>query len=179
MVLIKGNYMELYDILDDSGAVIGKAGRDEIHRGDKLLHGVVHLLVFNDQGQLLLQKRSPAKIIEPGKWDTSVGGHIDAGETVEQALPRETEEELGIRNPLCERLYSSIMETDIERELVATFRCIWNGPIAFNPEEISEVAWFTPEEVESMLGAGVLTPNFEQEWDNYLRWKRAKKRVRK
>jgi isopentenyldiphosphate isomerase len=162
--------MELYDILDDSGAVIRQAGRDEIHRGDKLLHGVVHLLVFNDRGKLLLQKRSSAKHIEPGKWDTSVGGHIDAGETVEQALPRETEEELGIRNPVCERLYASIMETDIERELVASFRCTWNGPIAFNPEEISEVAWYTPDEVESMLGTGVLTPNFEQEWDYYLRW---------
>ena len=164
--------MELYDILDDSAIVVGKAGRDEIHRGDKLLHGVVHLLVFNDHGLLLLQKRSSAKQIEHGKWDTSVGGHIDAGETVEHALPRETAEELGIVNPVCERLYTSIVETDIEREFVTTFQCTWNGPIAFNPEEISEVAWYTPEDIESMLGTGVLTPNFEQEWDNYLRWEK-------
>ena len=163
--------MERYDILDESGAVVGQTDRDGIHDGSRLLHGVVHLLVFNDRGQLILQKRAMAKLIEPGKWDTSVGGHIDSGETIEQALARETAEELGIRDAPCERLYTYIAETDIERELVTAYRCTWNGPIVFPADEIEEVAWYTPGEVESMRGTGLLTPNFEQEWEQYLRWK--------
>ncbi len=165
--------MELYDILDESGDVVGKTDRDGIHDGLRLLHGVVHLLVFNGRGQLLLQKRAITKQIEPGKWDTSVGGHIDSGETVEQALPRETQEELGIRDAPCELLYTYIVETDIEREFVTTFRCTWNGPVVFPADEIEEVAWFTLDEIESMRGTGLLTPHFEQEWEYYLRWKRA------
>ena len=98
--------IELLDILDSKGEIIGKATRDECHNGSFLLHSVVHVFVFNDSGQLLLQKRSKNKEIQPGKWDTSVGGHISSDETLLQALERETEEELGIRNVSFEKLYS-------------------------------------------------------------------------
>ena len=76
--------------------MIGSATRGECHNGSKLLHPVVHLHVFNSKGEVYLQKRPEWKDIQPGKWDTSVGGHLDYGETPEQALVREVREELGM-----------------------------------------------------------------------------------
>ena len=162
--------MERFSVLDETGIEVGSASRDECHSGTYLLHGVVHLLVFNNDGELLLQKRSRTKDIQPGKWDTSVGGHVEKGETVDEALVREMEEELGIVGVGYQKLYTYIHESDIEREFVTTFRCFWDGPVVFPPAEIDEVAWVSFERIESLIGTGELTPNFEHEWDNYLRW---------
>ena len=159
---------ERFDILDDNGNNIGTATRAECHGGTFHLHPVVHVLVFDDMGRLLLQKRSSDKEIQPGKWDTSVGGHLMAGELLREALIRETEEELGIAGADFERLYSYIMKSDVERELVTTFLCRWGGPVKFQPDEIETVAFFTPEEIEAALGSNTLTPNFEDEWRRFV-----------
>ncbi len=159
--------MEYFDIIHPDGSVIGRASRDECHGGSFLLHAVVHILVFDCDGRLILQKRSESKDIQPGKWDTSVGGHISSGENMQDALEREAAEELGIRGADFLRLYSYVMESDIERELVTTFRCVWKGPVRFDREEIDEIRRFTAEEIEERLGTGYFTPNFEEEWAYY------------
>ena len=74
------NNQEMFPIVDEQGTITGAATRGECHSGSKLLHPVVHLHVFNSKGELYLQKRPEWKDIQPGKWDTSVGGHIDLGE---------------------------------------------------------------------------------------------------
>ena len=76
----------MFPIVDEQGNITGAATRGECHSGSKLLHPVVHLHVFNTQGDIYLQKRPEWKDIQPGKWDTAVGGHIDLGESVEIAL---------------------------------------------------------------------------------------------
>ena len=162
--------MEQFNILDESGTVIGRASREKCHEGSFLLHGVVHVLVFNSRSDLLLQKRSMAKYIQPGKWDTSIGGHIHCNETKEEALIREAEEELCINNADFEKIYEYIMESDVEKEYVTTYRCIWDGPIDFQKSEIDEVRFFSPDEIESHLGSGYFTPNFEDEWEYYKKW---------
>ena len=91
---MKDNSLEKFPIVDEEGHVIGSATRGECHSGSKLLHPVVHLHVFNSKGEVYLQRRPDWKDIQPGKWDTSVGGHIDYGEEPEQALVREVREEL-------------------------------------------------------------------------------------
>ena len=88
--------MEVFPLVNEAGEVIGKATRQECHSGSKLPHPVVHLHIFNQKGDLFLQKRSLSKDIQPGKWDTAVGGHVDYGETIEEALRREVREELGV-----------------------------------------------------------------------------------
>ena len=76
---------EWFPLVNEEGETIGKATRKECHSGSKLLHPVIHLHIFNKDGDLYLQKRSMNKDIQPGKWDTAVGGHIDYGESVEEA----------------------------------------------------------------------------------------------
>ncbi|MCK5249813.1 MAG: NUDIX domain-containing protein, partial [Spirochaetaceae bacterium] len=70
---------EIFDLVDDEDRVIGRAGRDEVHGNPALLHRVVHVLVFDGRGRIFLQKRAEDKDVQPGRWDTSVGGHVDAG----------------------------------------------------------------------------------------------------
>ena len=90
------NSEEIFPVVDAAGNVVGKATRGECHGGSMLLHPVVHLHVFNSRGELYLQKRPAWKDIQPGRWDTAVGGHVDYGETIAEALRREVREELGI-----------------------------------------------------------------------------------
>src|SRR5208282_2515326 len=87
---------ELLEIVDKEGKALGVALRSSVHGNPSLLHKVVHVLVFNSSGELLLQKRSLSKDVQPGKWDTSVGGHVSAGEDIYSAVYREMEEELGV-----------------------------------------------------------------------------------
>ena len=88
----KDNSEEVFPVVDEAGNVIGKATRGECHSGSKLLHPVVHLHVFDAEGRLFLQHRPEWKDIQPGKWDTAVGGHVDFGENVGIALKREARE---------------------------------------------------------------------------------------
>jgi isopentenyl-diphosphate delta-isomerase type 1 len=163
---------EYFDVLDNDGNIIGTATREECHNGSSfLIHAVVHVLVFNDKNELLLQKRSQNKKIQPGKWDTSIGGHIESGESREEALAREAKEELGITGVEFEYLYSYTMKSDIEYEFVTTYKCIWNDEdIDFQQEEIDKVKFFSTEEIEQLLGTGYFTPNFEDEWTYYKRY---------
>src|SRR5574344_2082835 len=125
--MYRDNKEELFPIVDENGNIIGSATRGECHNGSKLLHPVVHLHVFNSQGELYLQKRPDWKDIQPGKWDTAVGGHVDYGEKIEEALLREAREELGLEGFNPKKLYSYIFESKIERELVNTFVTILDG----------------------------------------------------
>lgn len=155
---------EWFPLVNEAGETIGKATRKECHSGSKLLHPVVHLHIFNDAGDLYLQKRSMTKDIQPGKWDTAVGGHVDLGETVEEALRREVREELGITDFIPQLITRYIFESEIEKELVNSFRTTYNGTITPDPSELDGGRFWSAAEIKANLGKGVFTPNFEQEY---------------
>ena len=159
---------EWFPLVNEEGETIGKATRKECHSGSKLLHPVIHLHVFNDAGDLFLQKRSESKDIQPGKWDTAVGGHVDWGETVEDALRREAMEELGIIGFTPQLVTCYEFESEIERELVHTYKTTYNGVILPNKDEIEEGRFWTLAEVKAGMGKGIFTPNFEGELDRVL-----------
>lgn len=170
---------EIFPLVNEEGVVIGKATRQECHNGSFLLHPVVHLHVFNSRGQLYLQKRALNKDIQPGKWDTSVGGHVgyyesieDSNlvgghlgyeETIEVALRREALEELGIQGFEAIYLGKYSYRSDKEFELVNSFYTVFDGEISPDPGEISEGRFWDILEIRNNLGKNVFTPNFEYE----------------
>ncbi len=87
---------EWLPLVDAEGNVIGKETRSRCHNGSRKLHPVVHLHVVDSEGRIYLQLRPEWKTVQPGKWDTAVGGHVDFGETVGEALIREAYEELNL-----------------------------------------------------------------------------------
>ena len=158
------NQQELFPVVDESGLIIGSATRGECHSGSKLLHPVVHLHVFNSKGDIYLQKRPEWKDIQPGKWDTAVGGHIDYGETPEEALHREVREELGITKFCPEQLDMYVFESQRERELVYVNRTTYDGEICPSAAELDGGRFWTMQEIQEAMGKGILTPNFENEF---------------
>lgn len=156
------NPKELFPLLNEQGEVIGKASRAECHNGSRLLHPVVHLHLFNSRGELYLQRRPLWKDIQPGKWDTAVGGHVDYGETIEEALRREVREEIGIVNFVPEKICHYLYDSDREREMVYVYRATYDGEVRPS-EETDGGRFWSIEELRATLGKGVLTPNFELE----------------
>jgi isopentenyldiphosphate isomerase len=159
---------EYIEVVDYQGKVIGKERRSVVHGNPSLLHRVVHVLIINSSGEILLQKRSQSKDVAPGRWDTSVGGHVGIGEDLITSCMREMEEELGITHMEPEYLYSYIHGNEYETELVATYRCFHEGGFVFNKEEIDEVRFWNHEAITSAIGRGELSDNFEQEFRSYL-----------
>ena len=160
---------EIFPIVNSEGEVIGSATRSECHAGTFILHPVVHLHIFNSKGELYLQKRVMTKKIQPGKWDTAVGGHVDYGENVENALLRETREELGVEGFGLEFLMRYEFRSTIEAEMVYIYRCTYDGPFVPNPAEVDEGRFWSLDEIRDNIGKGVFTPNFESEIES-LGW---------
>lgn len=161
---------EFLEITDSHGKAISIAPRSEIHGNPSVIHRVVHVLVFNKKGYLFLQKRSETKDVAPGKWDTSVGGHLNPGENLLQAAKREMEEELGISKCNPEFLYSYIHTNFYETELVYTYSCAYDGNVSFNKEEIDDIKLWDINEIKNHLGRNIFSGNFEHEFSAYLQF---------
>lgn len=142
---------EFFDVVNAADEVIDRRPRAEVHRRG-LLHRAVHVLVFNPYGQVFLQKRARTKDRQPGLWDSSASGHVDAGEDYDTAAVRELREELGIviATPP-DRLFKLPACAETDNEFVWVYRCEYDGPITPNPHEIESGEWFEPAVVTSWI----------------------------
>lgn len=156
---------EWVSLVDEQGKVTGQAPRSQVHNGSKLLHPVVHMQVINRNKAILLQKRPDTKLIQPGKWDTAVGGHISAGENLEQALKKEAFEEIGLKDFSAKLLKVYKWESEVETELVYLFVTYDFKNFNVHSDEVEEARFWTKKQIENQLRQEVFTPNFEYEFE--------------
>jgi len=160
---------EIFDIVDHNDLVIGQATRREVHK-NSWLHRSVHILVFNTQNNLFLQKRAWTKDENPGYWDSSASGHVCSGEDYLTSAHRELEEELGISGSLKPFLkFPASRETFWEH--LQSYICISDATICINPQEITEGRFWDLEELKAEVqeNPGIFTSSFHCIFHNYLK----------
>lgn len=155
---------EWFPVVEPSGLVTGRSTRAYCHSGAKPLHPVIHIHIIDRFSRIYLQKRSMRKDIQPGKWDTAVGGHVSYGESIIEAVFREASEELGFIefNPIHIETYE--FESTIERELVNVFAAVGSFELHPDLDEVDEGRWWDLPEIDDSIGKGIFTPNFESEF---------------
>lgn len=147
---------EKFDVLNELGEFTGKvATREECHK-EGLWHRAVYAFIIDDDGNVLLQKRSGNKKLWPNMWDVTVGGHVDSGEFGRQALIREVREELGVEIDDNDIKYL-IGSTSINQkgdiinkhynECYLITKKIDISKIKLQKEEVSEVKYFSKQEL--------------------------------
>ena len=158
---------ERFDVVDEHDCVGGAETRGVVHAMG-LRHRAVHLFVFNGQGELLLQKRSPWKDRHPGKWDSSAAGHLDSGEDYHHAARRELTEELGLdpeRAPLRE-IGALTAGEETGWEFVKIYEARHDGPVRWPAAEIEWAGFFPAAVVQAWTEAhpGDFAPGFLAYW---------------
>lgn len=139
------------DIVDEDDRVIGSASSEEVHAG-RLLHRFVQVFVVGSDGRILIQQRSRRKARGPLLLDASIGGHVDSGETYDEAAIREGAEELGLRGLEYRRLGRiTDRASPIENMLGILYEARSDGPFSGWEEEAERIEWMTPEELGAMV----------------------------
>ena len=156
---------ELFDIYDKEGRHIGTAPRSRCHGDPSLIHRTSHVVVIHPQnGSILLQKRNLQKDIQPGKWDTAVGGHLALGEDYLTGAKRELAEELGIKGEVeLFPIFDSKIRNNIESEDVRVFGAFIAGGFEVDPGEIDEIRFWQRDELEDPELQKDFTPNLIKE----------------
>lgn len=143
--------IEILDVVDaDDLVMMGAMERGEIHRR-RLFHRSVHVLLIDEEGRIYLQRRSFEKAEHPGKWDSSASGHVESGESYQEAAGRELEEEIGVKaSPEPVLWLRGSEETGMEHVMLFHVRSRQADPEPTpNPREILEGRFFQPEEIEA------------------------------
>ncbi|MFH1802129.1 MAG: NUDIX domain-containing protein [archaeon] len=139
-------------VVDDNDQEIGLKSRYEADE-ENLRYRVSALWIFNSKGECLLAKRALTKRHDPGKWSPAVAGTLDEGETYEDNIIKEAEEELGIKGI---KFKKGIKEKVDERYryFLQWFTCVVDKPaeeFIIQEEEVDGVKWFSEDEFRSLL----------------------------
>lgn len=151
---------KIVDVVDENDTIIGRLTRDECHeRG--VLHRIVHVLVIDKRGRILVAQRAADRKLAPNWWDASAGGHVDLGESYEDAAKRELEEELGLKWQLKELFRFKIKGPHVSHFCTA-FACFAKSVSKIDAREIQKVEFRTFDEIDAMMKAGErFTPDFQ------------------
>ena len=145
------------DIVDEKNNVIGNAPNTLIYE-KKLNHRIVHVLIFNDKGEMAIQKRSKTKRFLPGYWCTTVGGHVKANEEYIDAAKRETLEESGVE-PEIEFISTYKFPDDRGMtKFLGVFKANHNGPLIPDGKEVEAIEFFSKQQLQEMLNKEKFSP---------------------
>src|SRR5262245_28509162 len=158
---------ERFSVVDENDEVQGYATRAEVH-GNNLRHRAVHILIFNQAGNLYLQQRSRRKDRHPLKWDSSAAGHVTAGENYDETARRELKEELGVDVPL-ERIFKLTASARTDHEFICGYRGVVSEDPAPNNCEIERGVFFAPAMIDGWTSARPddFAPGFLECWNAY------------
>jgi isopentenyldiphosphate isomerase len=147
---------EYLDIVDDEDHIVNAALYQDVYK-NLSPHRVVHILIFNKKGDLLLQLRAKHRNFAPLHWSTSVGGHVRSGETYKQAAIREAKEELGILPRITKVYKDRYMDTKGHIKFLTTYKAVDTGyTFTVDPEEVERVEYKNLQEIRRMQGSGIL-----------------------
>lgn len=160
---------ERLSVVDELDRVLETRLRGEVHALG-LRHRAVHILVFNNETEMFIQKRAMTKDINPGLWDTAAAGHVDAGESYADCAIRELKEELGVavaQTP--ERLFKLPAGPETGMEFVEVYRLVHPGPFQLAKDEIDEGRWIALDEFDAWLdnGAQDVTTTLKAIWREF------------
>ena len=144
--------MELLDVVDENNEITGQVAKREREHKENLWHRHVSAWIMNEKGEILLQKRAQTTANNANKW-AKTGGHVDSGETVENAIVREIKEEIGIDVPEEQiKVISKFKSKNPENKYFSYgFLFVVNYKIEdykLNEDEVSEVKYMTIEDME-------------------------------
>jgi 16S rRNA (adenine1518-N6/adenine1519-N6)-dimethyltransferase len=160
---------ERFPVVDTNDRIRGYASRAEVH-GNNLGHRAVHILIFNQVGDVYLQQRSRWKDRYPLKWDSSAAGHVTAAENYDETARRELKEELGVDVPL-ERIVRLAASSRTDHEFIWGYRGVVSGNLAPNKCEIERGLFFAPAVIDGWTSARPddFAPGFLECWKAYRR----------
>jgi len=164
---------ERFPVVDKNDRILRYASRSDVH-GNNLLHRAVHILIFNQTGEVYLQQRARWKDRHPLKWDSSAAGHVNAGESYDETAQRELKEELGVTVPL-EKISKLPASERTDQEFVWVYRGEVSVNLVPNRTEI-ESGVFSPQTViDGWVAARPedFAPGFIECWKVYRRKKRS------
>lgn len=143
-------------VVDENDKPIGEFSKDEVWQKG-LLHRIVRIMVEDEEGRILLQKRSMEVETFPGCWDHSAAGHVDAGEDYEEAAKRELQEELDISDATLHKVAIYRTSNTFNGRKLNRFNALYKATVsssqAIKPQEseVSEARWFTLDEVKKLI----------------------------
>lgn len=140
--------------VDANDTVIGYGSRVEaLEKG--IAHRIARVFLFNSKGELLIQKRSANHSSLPNRWDQSAAGHVDEGETYEQAAYRELKEEVGVAGVLLTKVTKYYTEETDETQVKKRFQELWvghyDGAIQIDTHEVSDSRWIQPVDLRKWM----------------------------
>lgn len=156
---------EMIDIIDAQDTVLRTATREEA-RQKNLMHRSAHIYIFNSKGHIFIHKRTQTKDIFPGLYDMKVGGVVSSGESYLKAAKRELKEEIGAEAEL-EFLFNFRYKTKDDNFLAKVYKCIYDGPIQLQEEEIEEGLFVSFEKLKEMMTEIKFCPDSIEEFKHF------------
>lgn len=175
---IVSNASEQLILVDEQDRELGFKAKTDCHTGKGILHRAFSIFVFNDGNELLLQQRSPTKMLWPGYWSNTCCSHPRRGEIMAEAVTRRLKQELGFTCPLTYlykfKYHAQFGAVGAEHELCSVYFGRYDGSVDVNVNEIAAWRFVGVDALERQLSAkpDTFTPWFKMEWvhikANYL-----------